>query len=407
MKRILRWIAIGVSGVLLLFVLAIVAVLIFLRTDTGAAWVEATLNRSLSSPDQTIRIDGLAGALPLHWQVRQIEVADREGTWLRVADAVVDIDAGALFAGTARIDVLSAGSIDVLRGPIASAAPPPEPAAPTPWKTVSLPRLPLAIELGKLSVPRIALAPSLAGEAATLSVDGEAALHEGTGHVRLTVARTDPGGAGNLDLRADYGPPPGGGPEQLDLALHVAEPSGTLLAPLSPTGDKLPLRVDLTGKGPLAAWTGRLDGAAGPAATILAALTISRHDTDFSLAAKGSLHGAALMGDAVKPAVGDDVEFGYRRHGGGCRVNRARSRPCHARGRIALGAGTLRSERRRRNREARRRCRSRPRERPCRPDSGGAAQTGRHPLGHARPAGRGARSYRQQARRRPPTRSMR
>ncbi len=129
MRRVGRWILIGLGVTLALIIVVIGAAFLVLRSGAANGWIEATVNKSLASPDQTITITGLSGGLPFDAHVQRIEIADRTGAWLRIDDAVLDLDAGALFGGTVRIETLSAGKIAMLRSPAPSTAPkaPPPP----------------------------------------------------------------------------------------------------------------------------------------------------------------------------------------------------------------------------------------------------------------------------------------
>src|SRR5579859_5814451 len=205
-RRILRRIAIAALIGLGLVVFVLAGALFWVRSEGGRAWLTAELNRLLASPDQRITLAGLSGDLPFHWRIGHIEIADRDGAWLDLADAALDLDPAALLRGTARIEVLSAGRTDVLRMPEAAPNPPAQPSPSASAGVPELPRLPVGVELERLAIGRIQLAPAVVGEAVGLSVDGKAELHAGRASAQLAIERVD-GQAGHVELSLDYAGP--------------------------------------------------------------------------------------------------------------------------------------------------------------------------------------------------------
>ncbi|HVJ53921.1 MAG TPA: translocation/assembly module TamB domain-containing protein [Aliidongia sp.] len=299
--RALRRILIGMGGLLGLLILILVGGTLWLRTDGGRAWLTATANQALADPDQRITLSGLGGAFPWRWRIAHIDIADRDGSWLGIEDALVDIDGWALLRGTARIETLSAAAIAVARSP----APSTTPSKPS-TEPFSLPKLPLGIELDKLAIGHIDLASALAGEAASLGLTGDARLHAGAARVQLQVRRLD--APGQIQLEAAYGSEDGAA-DALDLKLDAAEPSGDLLAQSLPDGQKRPLAVDLAGTGTLSAWKGRLDLKAGTDAQLGADLAIGRQAGDIDITAVGDAALAALLPSEMRPAIGDKAHF--------------------------------------------------------------------------------------------------
>ncbi len=301
--RILRRLAIGLGAMLVLLLVVAAGGLLWLRSEGGRDWVTAMANDALAEPDQRITLSGLEGGLPFHLRLKRIDMADRDGVWLSVEDAAIDLDGWALLHGTARIEDLTAAAIEVKRSPAPSNAPPIPPST----EPFALPKLPVGIELEKLSIARVTLAPELAGESVALSLDGQAGLHAGTAKLKLTAQRID-GNAGKLDLAAAYGVE-GGAADALQLKLEAEEPSGELLARALPSGEKLPLSITLGGDGRLSLWRGKLAVTAGSASHINADLAIGQGGGDTSIEMAGDAVIAALLPEATRPAIGDDAHF--------------------------------------------------------------------------------------------------
>jgi translocation and assembly module TamB len=301
MRRAVHWVFVSLGAVIGVIALLLIGGTVWLRTELGRHWLTATLSSALTAPDQRVALIGVEGPLPLHWRIQRIDLADRDGTWLSLHDVVLDLDAGALLRGTGRIETLSAASIEVARAPVPSAEPSPS------GESFSLPRLPLGIELDRLAVGRLDLAPAVAGDAVALAINGEARLHAGSARVQLQVQRID-GTPGLAALHVVYGPAAGNA-DVLDLDLHAAEPTGSLLQGLFPGGERLPLAIDLAGTGPLATWHGRLDVLAGAAARIGADLAAARKGDDVVLTATGNAAVSALLPAAWRAPIGEDLRF--------------------------------------------------------------------------------------------------
>ena len=94
--------------------------------------------------------------MPFDVSVDRIALGDARGPWLTIDRAALAWSPTALLHGQLRIDALTADTITVLRQPVPS-----QPTSTSPGFT--LPRLPVAVDLRKLKVGRLAIAPALAG----------------------------------------------------------------------------------------------------------------------------------------------------------------------------------------------------------------------------------------------------
>lgn len=297
MRRIARYSLIGLGTLVALILVLLVAGLLGLRTESGRDWLTALLNAQLAAPEQRITVTGLTGDLPWSLRIARIEIADRDGVWLTLDQAALDLDPAALLHGTARIEVLSAAKLAMLRPPSAPTTPPAPSAAPS-GNPLALPRLPVDVEVDKFAIERIELPPALIGEPVVLSVAGSAHLETGSAEAQLSLQRID-GQAGNVTLKLDYA-----GPERLGLELHAAEPSGKLLARFLPDAGVLPLKLDLGGQGPLAGWRGKLVLQAGSEAKVTADLALGRAGSDLTASLQGEAVPATLVPAPLRDAVG-------------------------------------------------------------------------------------------------------
>ena len=286
-----RWLRrLGIAALALVALIA--AAFGALQTAVGRDWLVAAVVGAASGPGRTIAVEGVEGFLPFDLRIRHIAVADAGGMWLSVRNATIELSPGRLLGGTARIGALTADSIEVARLPQPIASPEPTPSVPL-SEMLRLPRLPLAIELDRLAIERVTVAPSIAGEAVTASVAGSAALHDDTAQAALELRRID-GSPGSLAFRLALA----GTPAVLTLRLTADEPTGALLGRLLDRGDRPPLSLSLTGEGPVAAWRGHLEAVAG---------SLARFDADIAVAAQRDatvdLSGVAAIDRLLTPEL--------------------------------------------------------------------------------------------------------
>ena len=296
MKRTLRWIGVGLASIVGLVFVVVGVGLLWLGSGFGHAWLTAEVVGALSDADSKATVTGLDGAVPFHVQLARFELADRDGIWLTVENAAVDLDPAALLRGTVRVERIAAGHILVARAPLPSTQP-----APPSTEPFSMPRLPVAIELGTLDVPSIDLGAPLLGEPASFTLGGSASLHRGRAGASLSLVRLGAApGQATVKLSLDD--------QTLALDLAAADGSGELLAKLDPDAGRQPLTLALKGSGPIAAWRGRLDGTAGDGARVGADLTLAL-DHGWAGSIKGTAQIASLLADQVKPTAGTEISF--------------------------------------------------------------------------------------------------
>src|SRR5438045_7874353 len=108
MARLFRWLGIAVG----LLIVVLLAAFGLLQTQPGKSWLERTIAQSVSSPDFVVTMRGLDGFVPLDLKVEQIDIGDRDGTYLSLHDFALDISAAGLLAGRLHIRSLSFAEID-------------------------------------------------------------------------------------------------------------------------------------------------------------------------------------------------------------------------------------------------------------------------------------------------------
>ncbi|MDS1135657.1 translocation/assembly module TamB domain-containing protein [Nitratireductor indicus] len=200
------------------------------------------LEDQLSTPNRQIRISGIQGVLSSQAVIGEITIADREGVWLRIRNAAIDWSRSTLILRQ-RLDVqrLAAEQIEVLRRPL------PDEGLPAPEsRAFEIPELPLAIDLQQLEIASATFGESVFGLAAELSLGGKLKLESGNLDTTLDIKRLD-GPGGNFQLATAFS----NETRVLALDLTLNEPADGVVANLLNIEGRPPLRLTLSGNGPL------------------------------------------------------------------------------------------------------------------------------------------------------------
>ena len=193
-----RLLAIGLAGLALVVAVPLVAQ--DMSAEEQRDWFVQFVEGQLSTPDRQIRLSNIDGALSSQDSIREVTISDKEGVWLRINNAAIDWDQGALFGGRLLVRELKADSIDYIRNAIPSGdvdLPAPE-AAP-----LEVPEFPVAIQLDKLSVPSVMFGETVFGLGSEISVEGNLKLEGGSLNTALAINRLD-GPGGRLDIAVGY-----------------------------------------------------------------------------------------------------------------------------------------------------------------------------------------------------------
>lgn len=216
--------------------------------DRGA--LQAFLEDKLSTAGRDIRIEGFEGALSSNATLDSLTIADADGVWITLSDVSLVWSRTALLRGRLEIETLSAGEIAIPRRPL------PAPAvelADTQATPFALPELPVAVNIGTLSVDRLDLGEGVIGPAAVFNMDGSLTLEDGQGTADIDISRID-GTKGDLTLSAAYA----NATRDLRIDLNLDEGSGGLVSTLVnlPGAPSVNLRV--TADAPLSDFTAQI-----------------------------------------------------------------------------------------------------------------------------------------------------
>ena len=239
-----RWSA-RLLGVLLSASLAIPLGLLFtLNTPPGQRWLERAVAAGTRG---AIRLKDLSGRIPMSFRIGRLEQADARGPWLTIENLALNISWSALAEGRLRIDRLDARRVDFHR-----------------WQEAPAEEgggLPIPLELGRLAIEELNVAPPVTGMAARFGLEGEGRMGHGDDlQGRLSLNRRD--AAGRYSLAGRHAG------RDVEARLVIAEPPGGFLAHWVGLPDVGALAVQAQFRGPPQAVESRIELTAKPAQAV-------------------------------------------------------------------------------------------------------------------------------------------
>ena len=256
--------------------------------DDDRGILQGFLEDNLSDAGRTVRIEGFAGALSRRATVEAITIADRDGVWLEIENAVLDWNRGQLFSGVLDIEELSATQITLFRPPVAEESlPQPEASG------FSLPELPVSIQVGRLSVARLVLGEALLGQAAELRLNGSASLANRQGETAIEVVRID-GSEGAVRLSGSFS----NVSDVLSIDLDVSEGPGGIAASLLGLPGTPAIALQIAGEDPISDFRADIALQTDGARRLAGQVVLSQDDD-------AAQRFAAELGGDIRPLVDD------------------------------------------------------------------------------------------------------
>jgi translocation and assembly module TamB len=262
----------------------------YLHSGKGAAALANFVSGSASSPGMKVDVGSIDDVLTSNPVVRNVAVADAEGTWLKIDQVSLRWSRFALLRLVLDIDSLDIGRIDVLRRPVPAAAPAQE-KRPETTRSAFRPNLPVKVRLGRLSVAQIALAQPLLDRAATLALRGTADLGGASDAARLELSVQRADAPGEIAANVAFDPSDG----RLSVNVAATEPEGGLIARLAKIPGLPPIEISLNGAGALDAFDARLTAKAGAALSAEGGAQIQREGASRRVALQLSAQFAELL----------------------------------------------------------------------------------------------------------------
>lgn len=231
MRRAIKLLGALLLGVILLALLAGGTAVFWATRDTNHAWVARLIPRLTASQ---VVVRDLSGDLLASPHFGTIEIRDAAGTWAIARDVGIDWSPLRLVHRDVRLERFSAARVDVLRRPVSAKS-----TGKSSWYG-------FRVDIDKLTVGQLGLAPPVIGARASLAANGSLHLTAAdAGKVALALNRLDAAGA--YRVTADYSA------SRIDAAVSAAEPSHGLIAAVAHVPDIGALRIDATVAGPQSA----------------------------------------------------------------------------------------------------------------------------------------------------------
>jgi translocation and assembly module TamB len=293
-KQIAKWTLIGAVGLLAVLAATVTLGFAWLRSDGGQDWLARQIEEAASTPGELeLSIGEIDGALPQSLVARDIVVSDGEGAWLTIAAVEIDWRPWQLLRRTLAVERLALTRVALARLP---AAPPEGQDEGVGSGLGDLLDFPLKIRLGRLAADEIALAQAVVGQAARLTLSGEAQRRDdGSLSAGLDFRRIDEV-EGRLRAELRYQPRS----DVLTAEIEAASARGGLLATLLDMPELPGAELELAGSGPLADWSGDFTLALGDLASAQADIGLMRSES-------GDL-AFRLTGDSdVRPPADSDL----------------------------------------------------------------------------------------------------
>ena len=244
MLRLLGWV---VAVLVLVPVFAVLAAILLLNVDPGRRLVERLAGQLTGGQ---VEIAGLAGRFPDALRLKHAEVRDAQGAWLVLNDVALNWSPLALLHREARVDLLSAGLVQVPRLPVSTGPS-------TPSQSNQPFSLPVRVSVEAIHIARAEIGAPVAGVAAVLALDGKAHLASlQDGDADVAIDRLDSPGSYVVRGKID--------PAQLSAQAQVTEPPNGLISEIAKLPDLGAIGLQASVAGPRNAEAAELHLTAGP-----------------------------------------------------------------------------------------------------------------------------------------------
>lgn len=239
------------TRLLLAFWIALCAPLAASAQDTAAqisqdepddrGFITRFLEDKLSGAGRQVVLEGFEGALSSRATFTKLSIADDTGVWITLENGSMQWSRTALLSRRIEISELTAERVILPRLPSAGEAAPQAEA-----REFSLPQLPVAVNIEKISVGRVEMGEAIIGQSVVLSIDGSMNLAGGEGDTKLTINRVD-GPRGQFALDTGFS----NTTRILRLNLTLDEDRNGLITNVVKMNGRPALKGEITGDGPL------------------------------------------------------------------------------------------------------------------------------------------------------------
>lgn len=246
-QRVAKWTAIAVGGVVLL----LGALILGINTQPGRDLLVKQINKFTLASGLNFQVGRIEGSLYGAMVLRDVRVRDPKGVFASANELAVDWRPFSYLNSQIDIRSLTSPEVRILRLPELKETP----------SDPNAPLLPdINLDIGRLDIARIDLAPAVSGQRQIASLRGSAHLADGRAQIDANAGTiTAPGVAGGdrVTLKLDAVP----AQNKLDIDMRLDAPAKGLVAGLA--GLDRPLTFAVDGRGSWQDWRGRAVGTLG------------------------------------------------------------------------------------------------------------------------------------------------
>ncbi|RLJ58906.1 autotransporter secretion inner membrane protein TamB [Litoreibacter meonggei] len=284
--------------------------------ESDRGFIQGLLEDALSTPGGKVTLEGFAGGLSARATVNRVTVADTEGVWLSADGLALVWSRSALLRGRIEIDEISVETIELLRQPVSSETALPNPEA---RGAFSLPELPVSVNVDSLDIQTVTVEAAVFGEAAKVSVSGNATLENGAGSAILKLERIDQ--EGQFSFAAEFD----NTTRELSLDLNLTEPADGIAVNLLNVPDRPSIALTVQGDDPISDFRANILLATGGQDRLQGLVEVksdAEGGTGFAVDLKGDV--APVFVPEFAEFLGNDVRLialGGRSVDGGIKLN--------------------------------------------------------------------------------------
>ena len=250
-SRRLRKLLVGLALTIFVAVLLLAAVFTILtQTETGTRILADTINRTVSTSEFKIKVDGIKGPSWGGLETSHLLIGDKSGWWLEATGLSIDWEPFKLFEGTIKIGGVRLKALKLNRLP--ESGPAKEDKNTKPFRLSDLKLPPLAIDEVKLD--RIEIGEPILGSTRVFDLNGRLDATGERVNLELNLSNLE-GPTELIQLKADLNPKG----EDLVLGALLREDAGGLIARLAKFPAGTATNLELQGRGSPDSWNGRLN----------------------------------------------------------------------------------------------------------------------------------------------------
>lgn len=250
------WKRIGIIGGI--FVVAIIGIgtiaAFYVNSESGRSKIVQLTNDALKSDENIIHISEIQGDIFSNIQIPLVQLADQKGSWLELRDINIEWSASSLLYGKAMVSSLLIEEVELIRPPETEEEDKEENTAP-----LSLPSLPIDIEVTEYGVGLIKISDALTEVASEFNINGALKLTEENGII-VSSNLVNTGGQGD-EILINISMPTGA--SNLNADIMMSAPKDGFFTSFSDAIPNEDISLNFKGQGPINDWSASLRSTIG------------------------------------------------------------------------------------------------------------------------------------------------